>query len=279
MTPKLTKSYSIAYSIAMVFILLIPVLLYIKRFDLTSIRDINISFLNSLTTWSGISILCWLAGLFLSSMTIYWELYDSKFTSSGISLQKRLQALWIMAFMPALIGFLLAFYTFVSKPDINEKYLGLKLLAIFLGFYPVAVYALLKARQYTMAHSAMDSRIVPPIEIPKYLKSKKWMVIIFIVTCVLSSWIGAIVTIGYISYFRRGYKYRYILYLFLFVFGMYVTWLEEPIINHMKLVHVNQALGFQAFAFHITYALFSSVFYICIIKIILLFRSESVKTS
>ncbi len=262
---------------AMLFTLLVPTLLYVKRFDLTFMRDINITFLNSLAMWSGISILSWLAGLFLSSMTIYWELYDVKFSSSGISLKKRLQALWIMAFMPALIGFLLAFYTFFSKPDINEKYLSLKLLAIFLGFYPVAVYALLKARQYTTVHSDAGDKIIPPEEIPKYLKSKKWMVIIFTVTWILSPWIGAIVTIGHISYFRLGYKYRYIVYLFLFVFGMYVLWLEEPIINQMKLVHVNQTLGIKAFAFHSTYALFSSVFFICLIKILLLFRSKPVK--
>lgn len=217
--------------------------------------------------WSGIILIAWLAGLFFLSMAVCWsEKVDLAFRSKGFTPAQRLQVVWNLTLMPAIIGCLSSLYTILAQPVVGGNLVLLRLFIIGLGFIPLSTYGVLHARLVTpIIVNGLWSQAQPDNNSDGGVMVRWRTVIVVVLTMVLTPFFGAGITASQV--WRTTKRFRSLWYVLIVLFGLIITASLRPIIPMLKGIEAGSSEAFNALALYAILSLFSGISYAIIMRV------------
>jgi hypothetical protein len=259
MVNKFSARYALAAFILLVFV---PAGAYVLFSHFNILKTWPL--FQSVTGWCTVAVLVWLAGLLFMQMATYWsKKIDRAFDARGFTTNERIRNIWNMTLMPAILGCLLALYTFLEFHHPREEFSTVQLLILIIGFIPVTLYGLARARQITK--SVSGERLTSSQETSHdQLNLKWWPFAVIILTFLLTPFFGAAIAAGQLR--RQVPRYRVLISSATVLSGFLVTWAVKPLAKTLKEFRQGDPVSYQALALYTTLAVFTGAAYVLVIK-------------
>jgi hypothetical protein len=271
MDKNIVKKYNTTYPIAALFILLIIPAVFYVFFAYSGMLH-TLPLFHSVGTWCAAAVLSWLIGLYFMLMVANWNTkMDQTFQTitRGFTAVQRVKNVWALALLPPIIGCLFANYTFLEQPNQGEEYGRARLLILIIGFIPITIYGIARAKQ--IAESILDEKLTTLQETSSdFCGGKLSLMGVMILTFIGTPFFGAVFAGGMVRHFitRRGGLYHIIIVLS----GFLITEIISPQAKVLKRIDQGDPMAYQAWALYSTLALFTGVAYILLIKLAIHFK-------
>jgi hypothetical protein len=266
MDKNIIKKYKVKYAVAALFILLIIPAVFYVFFAYHGMLHTWPLF-HSVGTWCAAAVLSWLIGVYFMLMVANWNTkMDQTFQTitRGFTAVQRVKNVWALALLPPIIGCLFANYTFLEQPDPGEEYSKVRLLILLIGFIPITIYSIARAKQIT--EDIIDEKIMNFHEkSPDFYWEKFSLLAVMIFTFATTPFFGAVFAGVTVRHFipRRGGLY----FIIIVLSGFLITEIILPQAKILGRIKQGDLLALQAGAIYSTVALFTGVAYILLIKL------------
>ncbi len=263
MTSSIVKRYNITYAIAAsALLVIVPFGAYII-FSYYGILKIWPLF-QSVTGWCTVAVLVWLLGLLFMRRAVKLSTkIDQSFAAQGFTINQRIINVWNLTLIPAILGCLLALYTFLELHHPLEEFSMVQLFILIIGFVPVTLYGLARARKTTkilMGKELMNAQDTSA----DYMLLKWWPFMVIIFTFLLTPFFGAAIAANQLR--RLVPRYRVLISAVTVLSGLLITWIIKPLARTLKEFRQEDPVFYQALALYATLALFTGVAYVLVIK-------------